>query len=326
MTSIATFASTPAAGITAASIDPTHIAASERFPGGALRQVVLACAVPLATPLGALVPQYRDDPQRKRLTRSLTFYESGALRSIVLEDVTWIPTGVGTVPAELITFYESGALKRVLPSYGSLSGFWTEKNEYDFVAAAPYALPFGVFTLKAINIAFYEGGAFKSITLWPFERLEVPTSLGLLPIRVGFSCYENGAVASLEPLWPLEVATPVGTVVAFDPEAMGMDGESNSLGFWPSGAVRTVLTVASAVTVRRRGDGAVVAVFEPQPTLSHYHDKLTLEPLRIRFEEGFVRFGAREDSEEDPVFSAGSYSFEAVPFANEGFALGCLGC
>jgi hypothetical protein len=60
--------------------------------------------------------------------------------------------------------------------------------------------------------------------------------------------------------------------------------------------------------------------------LSHYHDKQTLEPLRIGFEGGFVRFGARGDSGEDAVFSAESYSFEAAPFANEGFAMGCMGC
>jgi hypothetical protein len=296
----------------------------EYYPDGALRQCVFTERTPLELPCGTLIPQYLSDPQRKRLTRSVEFFPDGALKTVVLQEVTDVETSVGVIPAEFVTFSESGTLRRILTSYGVITGFWTEQHEYEFIDAATYRLPFGTFEGKTINLTFYESGAFESFTIWAYERFELDTPVGRIPIRIGAGCYEDGTLESTEPLWPLEIETPIGTIEAYDPDAEGIDGGWNSLNFTQDGKLRSLLSIGSQVTVLQ--NGTVVETIGPQSVLSHYQDAQTLEPFKVSFENGSVRFGGREDSPDDAVYSRADYDFLVEPFDTTGFQLGCIGC
>jgi hypothetical protein len=302
-----------------------NIKDAQYYPDGTLRQCIFTVETPLVFPFGTLIPQYLSDPQRKRLTRSIEFHPNGAVKTVILQSVTLIQTSVGCIPAEFITLSESGALRRVLSSYGVITGFWTEQHEYEFVDAATYELPFGTFEGKTINLTFYESGAFESFTIWAFERFELDTPVGRIPIRIGVSCYEDGSLESTEPLWPVAVETPIGTLEAFDPDADGIDGGWNSLNFTSDGRLKSLLSIGSKVTVLRNDE--LVEAIEPTPMLSHYSDDAqALEPFKISFENDLVRFGGREDSADDSVYNWLDYDFLVEPFDTSSFQLGCLGC
>jgi hypothetical protein len=294
------------------------------YLNGSLKQCIFTAETPLEFSFGTLIPQYLSDPQRKRLTRSIEFHPNGFVKTVVLQSPTLIQTSVGCIPAEFITLSESGALRRVLSSYGVITGFWTEQHEYEFVEAATYHLPFGTFEGKTINLTFYESGAFESFTIWAFERMELDTPVGRIPIRVGASCYEDGTLESTEPRWPVLVETPIGTLEAFDPDAEGIEGGWNSLNFTQAGELKSLLSIGSKVTVLRAGE--VVETIEPRSVLSHFHDAQALDPFKVSFADKVVRFGGRTDSIEDSFYAMRDYDFLIEAFDTTGFQLGCMGC
>jgi hypothetical protein len=221
----------------------------EWYPDGRVKSCAPAAEVALPTSVGPLVPQYSTDDLRKRTVQAVLFYENGQLRSIPLEQPTPVDTPAGRIMAELVTFHPDGSLSRVFPLNGKLSGYWTQEDEGRLAQPVTFASPLGPLSLKIIGLSFYPEGALHSITLWPGETLEVPTPAGTLAARVGVSFRPDGCLRCLEPAKPQSVPTPVGSVMAYDLDAVGISGDANSLAFAEDGTVARVATSLTSLRV-----------------------------------------------------------------------------
>ncbi len=288
----------------------TGIALADYYPDGSLRECRLNRRNTLVTPYGELIPQYADDGTRRKYTKSLSFYPNGDLKSISLHEQTMIATPAGKLPAELATFYENDRICRIFPLNGKLTGFWSEANEYALAREYSFKLPVAEFTRKIIGIHFYESGAVQSMTFWPRDSVIIKSPLGEVPIRIGFSLYPDGSLQSLEPLSPLPVNTPIGRIVAYDLNASGISGDSNSLCFTPAGEVRALVTSSDRIILtdqdgRYGRDGRQIS-YEPGLTPGLCNDQLMEPvPLYIEFTEHGIRF-EKKDGEE---FERAKYTF-----------------
>ncbi|MFP5258928.1 MAG: hypothetical protein ACLGQH_07885 [Acidobacteriota bacterium] len=222
----------------------------ERHPDGSLRAAFAAAPFALDTAIGRLTPQHSIDDTRRMHKPPVTFFPNGQARSVPLEHRTVVHTPVGPLPAELVTFHENGAIARVFPLNGKLSGYWTEADEAGLAETLRIATPIGTLYAKLVAVAFDPAGRLRSLTLWPGEEVTVRAPCGNAPVRLGLSFHPGGALRSLEPAKPLEVATPVGPLWAYDPDAVGISGDDNSLVFDGDGQVTRLATVRSAVTAR----------------------------------------------------------------------------
>jgi hypothetical protein len=260
------------------------------FKNGVLKECTLVEKNRINTPLGLLIPQYEDDGVRRKFTSSLSFYQNGALKKLSLQEQTEVDTPIGKIPAELLTFYDSGALMRVFPLNGKISGYWTENSEYGLAKSMQLNFPFGKIESKIICVNFYESGSVKSLTFWPREKLFINTPYGEIPIRIGLSLYENGSIKSVEPLKPYAVSTPIGTIMAFDIDAVGISGDLNSLKFNENGTVAELKTISNSIEVIKSDE--TVTHYEPTLVISHFSDELmAIKPLIVSFCDGKVYFG-----------------------------------
>jgi hypothetical protein len=214
---------------------------------GSIRDCTLNERNIISTSCGDLVPRYDKLEVRTKPGQSLSFYKSGALRSIYLEDQTEVNTPIGPLPAELVSFYEDGALNTVFPLNGQLSYAWTETDEKRLAQEWTLDFAFGSVTAKLIAVRFHPGGQVRSLTLWPGETISLPTPLGVLPCRTGLSVHPNGALASFEPAVPLAVETPIGYVVAYDVDAFTVDGDQNSVRFDEGGNLVHLTTAGEVI-------------------------------------------------------------------------------
>ena len=250
----------------------------------------------LDTPYGRLVPQYTTDDTRRTRPLSVVFHPDGSLKSLPLEVQTLIPTPAGAVPAELLTFHPGGALKRVFPTNGKLSGFWSAADEFALAPVVRFETPLGRLEMKIINLSFHPGGELHSLTLWPGDTIDVETPAGPVTTRVGVSFFEDGRPSSVEPIAPLTVATPIGPLPAFDPDPVGMSGDANSLAFTPDGQVAALAIVGCEIEVRC--PGAAPRLFAPMRTLNLCEDDGSpgIMALRLSFAGNCVRMGADPES------------------------------
>ena len=222
----------------------------DRYPGGGIRSAFLAGPVDLVTSLGRLRPQHTIDDTRRQNLPAVTFHPGGQVRSLPLETRTVVDTPAGPLPAELVTFHENGAVARVFPLNGKLSGYWTEADEANLAAVLTVATPLGPVASRFVAVAFDALGGLRSLTLWPGDEVVVRAPFGKVPVRLGVSFHADGSLRSLEPARPVEAPTPVGPVWAFDPDAVGVSGDDNSLVFSPAGEVVRVATVRTALGAR----------------------------------------------------------------------------
>ena len=224
-----------------------------RYPGGELEGIKLSERNTLVTRAGELVPAYTETHRRKN-KYSVEFHKSGAIKAVALNETQKIQTPIGEFPAELVTFFESGELNRFFPLDGKISGLWSEEEEKKLAVPLSFELPFTSFTAIIGGVAFYRSGNIRSVTLFPGEAVDIATKYGEIRARIGFSLYESGKLESLEPAVPVTIQTPVGALAAFDPNAIGVNADSNSLAFDGDGNV-TALTVAHNRVAARTEDG-----------------------------------------------------------------------
>lgn len=216
----------------------------EYYPDGTVRSCIAAAASPLETPAGALVPQFTANTLRKRQLPAMLFYPNGNLRTLPLEEQSEVMTPLGVVPAEQITFYETGEVKRVFPLNGALSGYWSEEDEAQLVTPLTLDTPMGTMELSLVSLYFGPHGTLRSLTLWPGSTIEVPSPIGSIPTRIGVSFYDSGVIRSLEPAKPVQVRTRLGELTVFDPDAVGIHADNNSLCFHQNGSLIGFKTVA----------------------------------------------------------------------------------
>ncbi|MDR3154430.1 MAG: hypothetical protein LBW85_09230 [Deltaproteobacteria bacterium] len=297
--------------------------ALERYPNGALRGVILLERNEVSVPgLGTFTPSYRHGDARSKRAHSVFFYPSGRLKGLRLDRQAALRLpSVGAVPAEKLTFYESGAVKRVFPLDGRISGYWTERDERSLAEPLSLSLPCGEFSCLVSSLRFHESGAVSSVTLWPGENVEIAAGGRLYRVRIGFSLDEAGNLSSLEPARPTLVPTPLGELEAFDPEAVGIVADRNSLELDPSGGVTAlkslaVLEAAGPPLLR------IAPLSGPHPLddgrLRHF-------PLTFRFGEGSVKV-SRDGTRPPEEWAFGpEAALAARPFARRPFARLFLG-
>jgi len=261
---------------------------------GSLRSCLLHAENRIPTPAGEIIPQYRVaelGERQKKHRSSLSFFENGRLKSASLDRATPLQTPMGLFKAEFVTFYEDGAINRLFPLNGQVDGYWSEKNEGGMAEVLDFDLPAGRFSAKIISLHFYPGGALKSLTLWPGQQIRLATPAGLLEIRTGFSLYEDGAIRSVEPAAPVELATPIGWVKAFDAEMLGMNADQNSVQFSPAGLLTSVKTIHTGIRVVSAD--RVETILEPLETTSLIDiSGMRTVPMQIDFGAATVRIVA----------------------------------
>lgn len=263
----------------------------EHYPSGML----MSCAPDkesfINTEYGIFTPQYSGDELRKRQCPYLTFHENGMVNVLPLEKQVVVRTPLGNIPAEKVTFYPDGSLKRIFPLNGSLSGYWGQEDEQALARPIRVKTPDG--ELEALIISLYLGpqGNLRSLTLWPGEVVKVKTAAGEVPVRMGISYYDCGALKSIEPDSPVSVITPIGKVLAYDPDAIGITGDKNSLLFSESGKLLSLKTVSHMFIIK--GENGAVSRIEPLVRVSPM-DGETFEPtpMTVSFNENWVHFSA----------------------------------
>ena len=237
---------------------------------------------PLDTPAGTLTPQHTTDDLRKKEVQPVTFYKDGTIKSLPLELQAEIETPAGTVPAELVTFHPNGAINRVFPLNGKLSGYWAQEDEQGLARPAVLTTPIGAVTAYVISVGFHPDGQLRSLTLWPGETITVEAPTGPIAVRSGLSFWPEGTIRSLEPAKPTPIATPAGEITAYDPDAVGVNGDINSVLYHEDGTVARVVTTLTRIKAVFP-DGRTTS-FTPQ-----YRDSLCgdeereVEPMTVEF-------------------------------------------
>jgi len=235
-----------------------------------------------------LTPLYEYSNGRKKYIPSLTFYKSGKLKTISLNKSEAIETKEGNFKAEKIIFSEEGVLKRLFMLDGKLSAYWSEEDEYNLAEYYEFKFSFAAFKAKIISLQFYPSEKIRSITFWPKESISVNTIFGKIQVRIGLGLYENGKLRSCEPYKPTKVITPIGIIQAYDANALGIHGETNSLNFYEDGTIKSLKTTTNYIEVYK-SDGEKI-VHEPKETINHFNnDVLDINPLFIEFEGNMVK-------------------------------------
>jgi len=266
----------------------------DQYSNGNIRDCVLNKENIIKTKYGYLIPQYEDSGERRKCNISLSFYNDGSLKSISLQEKTSIETVLGVFKAEYLTFYKTGNIKRLFPLNGKLTGYWSEEDEYRLAEKYDFNFYFGKFRERVIGINFYESGEAKSITLWPKDKVIIETPIGSAEVRIGFSIYPSGKIKSFEPFIPIEVETPIGIIMAYDNQAIGIHADSNSLKFSEKGKLEALKTSFNEVEVIDRN--GVKRIYKPQLRTSEIDETaIDIIPMNIEFYGNKVRFNNEED-------------------------------
>lgn len=228
------------------------------------------------------IPKYGAEDFRTRCRDAVTFYKSGKLKSLYLERQQEINSPVGTVKAELVSFYESGSLHRVFPVYGQINGYWSESEEASLLGTSKIETGGQMIEAKISCFSFYESGAVKSLTLWPGESTDILIPSGKIKARLGISFYEDGTIKSVEPDKPVPITYQGSSFIAYDNHPIGVHGDTNSLGFYVDGTIKTLKTTISAVILSGGNDKIQI---EPERRVGLTDiDTMDIVPLKLEFQ------------------------------------------
>ena len=260
------------------------------YENGNLDSVCLDSEHKLNTSIGILIPRFEDFTGRRKNTKCLLFFESGELKSIDLQEQTPVNTPLGVIAAELITFYKNGSIKRIFPLNGAINGMWLESDEAELAKKIPFTILNTNFNLKVNSIFFYLDGNVKSVSFFPGETTSVPTPLGVIETRIGFSFLNDGSLHSLEPDSPYEIETPIGILHAYDSSAMGIHADQNSLIF--DGSDYKVLELVTSTDIIKITDqsGKIHYLAPLYVESSTSIEATELIPLKVRFDNETITF------------------------------------
>lgn len=254
------------------------------YDGGELKECKLKDYNLISTKYGDFVPQYGNPGVRTKQLNILSFHKSGKIKSIYLEQQTEISTSIGIFPAELVTFFENSSINSLFPLNGQISGFWSEEEEGALAQKYDFTFPFGNFSAKIIGLRFYPNGKVRSLILWPTERITIDTPAGKILIRAGFKLFEDGSIESVEPAAPVNVETPIGSINAYDTNAVGIDADKNSLGFDINGRLTCLATFDIIMAKKSNGEKKVIFP-KLKPGLMEEYEKV---PIKLLFGDDTV--------------------------------------
>lgn len=187
------------------------------------------------TRYGNLLPCSGASDYRKKHRCAVCYYDSGALKSVYLEEPQVLSFPSGDYQAELITFYEDGSAKRIFPLYGQISAYWSIEEEAEYAPEYEFEIAGEIYLIKPECIFFYPSGKIRSITLWPSDELNVKTPVGNIRTKLGIELYESGTVRSIEPVYGTVLSTPSGDIKPFRYRPVMMHAENAALKFDGSG-------------------------------------------------------------------------------------------
>jgi len=252
---------------------------------GNLEHCILNEENQIETGCGVVIPRWQD--VRQKVESSLSFYPGGMLKSVMLETQTAVPTPLGELPAELLTFYPEGQLREIFSCIETVTNDWTEEKKAALCPSLFFSLPVGAFRAKLASLHFYQSGALRSMSFRPGETVVLRVLHGLMPTRIGFSLYEDGTIESVEPPYPIAVTTPIGIISAFDPSALGIHDDSNSLSFYPDGSIRSITSADNQIEVITPQKQSIF--FAPTTrTDPLLHNQTVTDPVRITFADNSV--------------------------------------
>ena len=189
----------------------------------------------ISTKYGNLLPCSGASDYRKKHRCAVCLYDTGALRSVYLEEPQVLSFPSGDFQAELITFYEDGNAKRIFPLYGQISAYWSIEEEAEYAPEYDFEIAGGTYRIKPECIFFYPSGKIRSITLWPSEELCIKTPAGIIKTKLGIELYENGSIRSIEPVFGTVISTPSGDIRPFRYRPVMMHAENATLKFTEDG-------------------------------------------------------------------------------------------
>lgn len=288
-----------------------------------VKDCTLNCANKLETIYGTFIPQYDDSKERRKFINSLSFYDNGNLKSIALDEKTYINTSIGTLPAELITFYEDESIKRVFNLNGKITAYWSEEDEYALAETIEFDLPVGNFKQKTIGVSFYENKALKSITFWPKNTVYITSPIGKVLTRIGLSFYPNGNLKSFEPYKPITLKTRIGTIAAYDVNPIGIHGDCNSVKFSIDGQIDSLITSTDKIEVINKS--GEVKIYKPELKQSLLdEEKMDIIPLSIKFYNDKIIF----NNSDDDTYSINDHIFniESKPLKLKSSCSNCSNC
>ncbi len=257
------------------------------YKNGNLRSCKLEKYNAITTSIGFLVPQYGDMDTRTKLREAISFYDTGELKSIYLKEPVIVNTTVRTLKGEFITFYKQGTIHRLFPLYGQVSGYWSEEEEYQLAEKATFKIGELQVSNKMNSYCFYPSGYLKSLSLWSKEVLIVQLHKKNIAIRLGIAFYENGNIKSLEPYVPTKIKTPIGDIMAYSNEPIGIHGDTNSLILDEDGRIKGITTVSTAI--RMNNDQGEEQVIAPHLVRSQLDiERWVISPITISFLENQV--------------------------------------
>lgn len=268
----------------------------EFYANNFLKECMLDKYNEIKTNYGNLIPSYENEEVRKKYNRAISFYETGDIKSLSLQEQKLINTKIGDIPAELITFYPNGNINRIFPLNGKISGYWTEEDEYNLAEEIKLKLPTGIFKAKFVSVALYEDQEVKSITLWPKDTVNVVLPIGSIEARIGVSFYKDGKIKSLEPSSPKLIDTPIGGIMAYDTTAMGISGDSNSLNFLDDGTIKSLVSATDEIEITDKEGNKTTVKYTLKQNLFNL-DVMDRVPLKIEFLGDKVRFNNDVNSE-----------------------------
>lgn len=203
----------------------------------------------IKTRYGTFIPYSGEVELRKKNKEPVTYHENGEIASIYFEEIRKVNTPLGEIDAEYLTFYPDGTLKRLFPSYGQISGYWTEEDEYSIAPEAEIALCGRTFRVHPLCIAFYPSGKVKSFTIWNRDTVTVDTKYGEVETNFGFDLREDGKLKSIEPVFGTKLETEKGVIYPFDTDNYRLSAENNSLVFDEEGYIVSVKTLRTGLRV-----------------------------------------------------------------------------
>ena len=203
----------------------------------------------IKTRYGTFIPYSGEAELRKKNKEPVTYHENGEIASIYFEEIRKVNTPLGEIDAEYLTFYPDGTLKRLFPSYGQISGYWTEEDEYSIAPEAEIALCGRTFRVHPLCIAFYPSGKVKSFTIWNRDTVTVDTKYGEVETNFGFDLREDGKLKSIEPVFGTKLETKKGVIYPFDTDNYRLSAENNSLVFDEEGDIVSVKTLRTGLRV-----------------------------------------------------------------------------
>lgn len=276
------------------------------FEDGTLKNCKLTEKNLIHTKIGDLIPKYQITESRTRDRDAVSFYENQLLKSIYLEEPTEVITPAGSISCEFITFYKSGRIHRVFPTYGKVSGTWSEEDEILLTPRIEMNIGNIYINNKLSCICFYESGSVKSISLYPGEIVRVKLQENIIDVRVGISFYENGLLKSIEPAEPVLVMTPIGKVFAYDNAPVGIHGDRNSLILDEMGNIYKVTTVQTGIEVDGKCNQAIRIQAERKRSQLDI-EKYQMFAIQVIFKTDSIKI--IDSNQEQKVFNKGEYNF-----------------